>query len=154
MGPIRDPPAFPFDILPRRDRGRRPDHGYEIPVATDFDAQDAKARLLAMKGHTLDRTSEVFRRMGTGWCLCKSIHRLTTAFLGCSSTYWRWKETIALVDGQDAHGEKHTTPLSHEQDRGTSWLETAPIAPVPGLLCTQLYIERGHKILLLCTLTS
>src|SRR5262249_32466579 len=86
MRPIRDPPACPFDILPRRDRGYRPHHGHELPMATDFNAQDAKARLFAMKGHTLDCTSEVFRRMGTGWCLCKSIHRVTTLFLGCAST--------------------------------------------------------------------
>jgi hypothetical protein len=51
-------------------------------MATDFDAQDAEARLLAMKGHTLDRTSEVFRRMGTGWCLCESIHRLDHSVSG------------------------------------------------------------------------
>src|SRR5262245_34666384 len=127
MRPNRDPPACPFDILARRARGHRPDHGHEIPMATDFDAQDAKARLLAMKGHTLDCTSEVFRRMGTGWCLCESIHRLTTALLGCSSTHWRWQETMALEDGQDAHGEKHTTHLSSEQDRGTPRLETTPV---------------------------
>jgi hypothetical protein len=69
-----------------------------------------------MKGHTLDCTSEVFRRMGTGWCLCKSIHRLTTAFLGCSSIPWRWQETMALEDSQEAHGKKHTTHLSSGQD--------------------------------------
>ena len=52
---------------------------------------------------------------------------------------------MALEDGQDAHGKKHTTPLSSEQERGTPRLETAPVALVPGLLCTQPYIERGTK---------
>ena len=66
MGPVGDPPAFTFDILPRCDRCCRPDHGDQVSVATDFDAQHAKARLFTVKGHPLDGTSEMFRRMGTG----------------------------------------------------------------------------------------
>ena len=52
---------------------------------------------------------------------------------------------MALEDGKDAHGEKHTTPLSSEQDRGAPRLETAPVAHIPGLLSTQTHIEKGTK---------
>jgi hypothetical protein len=61
---------------------------------------------------------------------------------------------MALEDGKDAHGEKHTTPLSSEQDKGAPRLETAPVAPVPERLSTQYNIERGHKIFSSRALTS
>ena len=74
MGPIRDPPTFPFDILSRRDRRRRADHCHEALVAAAFHAQDATARLFTVEGHALDCTSEVFRRRETGW----RLHSLDT----------------------------------------------------------------------------
>ena len=55
------------------------------------------------------------------------------------------ERTMVLADDKDTHGEKHTTPLRSEQERGTPRLETAPVAPVPGLLSTQPNIERGTK---------
>jgi hypothetical protein len=118
MGPIRDPRAFPFNILPRCDRGCRPDHRDKLPVTTDFDAQDAEPGLFTVEGHALDGTREVFRRMSVGWCLRRRFHRRITSIAERSMpTLARENgETRALDDGEDAHGEQPTTPLSREQD--------------------------------------
>jgi hypothetical protein len=63
MGPIVDPPASAFDVFTRGDRRCCADDRDEVFVATDFDPEDAKARLLAVERDTFDRTGEVFRRM-------------------------------------------------------------------------------------------
>jgi hypothetical protein len=121
MGPIRDPPAFTLDILTRRDRGCCPYDGNEVTVTTDFDAKDAETGLLAMEGHALDRTSQGFRGMGTGGSLGRRFHGLTTLCLEMrpkarTRTQSIWG-TMVPGDSQDAHGEKHTTHLSSEQER-------------------------------------
>src|SRR5574341_633513 len=65
MRPIRHPPALPFDVCTWCNRGRRADHGDEVAVTTHLDTEDAKARLLTVKGDALHTAGEVFHgRMG------------------------------------------------------------------------------------------
>ena len=64
MRPIVHPDALPLNVLAWGNRRCRPDDGDQVAVPTDFDAQDAEARLLAMERHALDRAGQLFCGMG------------------------------------------------------------------------------------------
>ena len=55
------------------------DNRDEVPVPTDFDAQNAEAGLLTMERHTLNRTGQVFHGTCIGGGRCESSHRLLTS---------------------------------------------------------------------------
>jgi hypothetical protein len=74
MGPVGDPPALALNVFTRGDGRSRPHHRDEITMPTDFDPQDAEARLLTMERDALDRTREVFCGRGTGMALYEGFH--------------------------------------------------------------------------------
>jgi len=112
MRAVGDPRALTLDILPRRDRGCRPDHGHEVPVATDFDAQDAETRFFTVERDTLDRTREVFERMGIGWCLCRRFHGIDHSMSG-----------MFVHTRTPKKGEAMALTMAREDGEGRSWRE-------------------------------
>lgn len=59
---VLDPPTYALDILAWCYLGDRPNYGDKVMLATDFDAQHAKAALGAMKGDPLNRPAEAIGR--------------------------------------------------------------------------------------------
>src|SRR5215510_7695227 len=66
MGPIVDPDALPLYVLARGDRRCSADDGDQIAVPTHLDPEDTEASLLAMEGHPLHGTGQLFCGMGEG----------------------------------------------------------------------------------------
>ena len=60
MSTIGDPPSFAFYVFAWCDGGCRAYHGFQVPVASDFDPQEPESCLLTMKSDALDGTSELF----------------------------------------------------------------------------------------------
>src|SRR5262249_1523430 len=60
MRPIVYPDALPLNVFAWGNRCRGADDRDQIAVATDLDAEDTEAGLLAMERHTLYRTGQVF----------------------------------------------------------------------------------------------
>jgi hypothetical protein len=67
MRAIGDPPSFTFHVFAWRNGGCSPYDRDQVPMATDFDAQDAEARLFTVEGDAFHRASQVFCRI-TGGC--------------------------------------------------------------------------------------
>ena|SRR6266581_566630 len=96
-----------------------------------------------MEGHALDRTRQLFRGMGTGGSLGRRFHRLTTLCREMRpqarmQTQPIW-ETMVLWDSQHAHGEKHTTHLSSEQERDIPPRMNDPGGKAPRLVPDLVY---------------
>jgi len=66
MGPIVHPDSLTLYVLAWGDGRRGTDNCHQVAVTTDLDPEDAEAGLLAMEGHTLHGTGQLFCGMGEG----------------------------------------------------------------------------------------